>query len=189
MALNAAASGETRLRLTDEGGLEGCRVVPIAEPLSWKTDWVKADCLYVVTGATGAVASTLLPTLAKIGVRHFLLLVHRRRPSHSIVKKLYDYGANSVNIEQCDLTEEPSIRTAVQQGLKASGAGRVAGVVSRSRHVWVEVFYDYSLAHSFIALNSSGIAAALRTVMPVYQSRQKHSRTFYKSNTRVSGRY
>jgi acyl transferase domain-containing protein len=127
-ALNAAAGGESLLQLTDQGEVQGCRIVPMARPLSWKIDWVKADCLYVVTGALSAIATTFLPALAEIGVRHFLFLTHHREPSDLFVKKLRERGATFVLSERCNIAEVPSIRSAVHKGLMASGAIRVAGV-------------------------------------------------------------
>jgi hypothetical protein len=131
--LAMAKRGETVMRLTTENSafhrLSSQRIVPLSRPLTFSADWVKSDCLYVVSGASGALAKSLLPFLAACGVRHFLLLVNRRKPDASMIQHMFRaLGATTIHIESCNITEEESIQAAVRNGLIAARAQRVAGV-------------------------------------------------------------
>jgi len=131
--LAMAAKGETVLRITVGESpypcLAGQRIVPPTKSWTLKMDWVKSDCLYVVSGAAGTIAKSLLPFLAGHGVRHFLLLINRTRPDASMIEHMLSVlGANTVHIEYCIITEAASIQAAVRNGLRAAKVGRVAGV-------------------------------------------------------------
>jgi len=126
-AISAAIDGETVMRVDEKKTLTALRMVPMTKGLEWETPWVKTDCLYVITGGTSGLARSLLPTLATLGVRHFLLLIHRRKPEEDFIHSLRRNGAKTIIISSCNVRNETSIRSCVADAIKKSGAKRVAG--------------------------------------------------------------
>lgn len=126
--LAAAKQGETTLQMSELGDLSGMRLLPVSSALEYEGGWVRQDCLYVVTGSTSAVAQPLLPYLAGIGVKHFLLLINRTEPSKNLVEEVYQHGAATVTLAKCDLRDCASVEEIITSTLTTTGAKRAAGV-------------------------------------------------------------